>query len=67
MLKIYLIGLAITVLWVCFCWKMSDTKIENLDDVKYLLFCFAFWFITMPVIMTRVVVGICKDCVNQRG
>lgn len=67
MIKIYFIGLAITALYVCICYKISDTKIENADDAKYLLLCFAFWFITMPVIMTRVIFGIYRDCTNQRG
>lgn len=67
MLKIYFIGLAITVLYVCICYKISDTKVENADDVKTLLFVFGFWFFTMPVILSRVICGIYRDVIKQRG
>lgn len=67
MLKIYLIGFAITALYVGICYKISDTKVENLEDALLLLFTFAFWFITMPVILSRVIFGIYRDVVKQRG
>lgn len=67
MLKIYLIGFAITVLYVCICYKISNTKVENIGDALLLLFIFASWFITMPIILAKVIFGIYRDVVQQRG
>lgn len=60
MLKIYLMGLAITMLFVGFSLKLADEKLDA-DDAKYLLFFTIFWFIALPVTLIRVVLRINKD------
>lgn len=55
MLKIYLTGLSITMLYVSLSYLLTGTRLKGKNEVLTLLFIFLFWFITLPIIIIKVI------------